>query len=141
MHKKYLAFVILSAIVGWTSLIIVLTKLEPCTAPGEITLCKSAHGLGIGLIFASIMVTLAATCTLIGLGFRFWLSRDEIGPDSFNVSLRQGIELAACSVSALILLLLESLTWWSGILLLTITILFELYMSRAPHQPSHSRPF
>lgn len=118
-----------TAIVGWTSFLLVLSRLAPCTAPGEITLCHSVSALNLSLFFLSGFFALLATCTLLGFGLRLWLHHGELYLDHFTVSLRQGFLLTFSALGALGLLLLSALTWWSGLLLIAIIILLELYFT------------
>lgn len=128
--KKYLLVVTGISIVGWTSWILVMTKLDPCMAPGEITICHSTSALSITLFFLSAFFTLTATFTLMGFGLRLWLHKNEIFLDHFAVSLRQGLLLTFCTMGAMSFLLLKTLTWWSGLLLIAIILLIELYFAR-----------
>ncbi|KKU79251.1 MAG: hypothetical protein UY05_C0035G0002 [Candidatus Peregrinibacteria bacterium GW2011_GWA2_47_7] len=129
-YKKYLSIVTGAAVIGWTSWILVITKLDPCTAPGEITICHSISALSIALFFLSAFFALTATFTLMGFGLRLWLHHNEIYLDHFTVSLRQGLLLTFCAMGAMLFLLLKTLTWWSGLLLIAIILLIELYFAR-----------
>lgn len=123
---------LITSLIGWGSVLLVLTKLEPCTAPGEITICKSVAALPLALFFISVFVALAATFILLGFVIRSWLHKEEeIYVDHVFISVRQGFLLTACALGALVLQLLETLTWWSGMMLIVITILLELYISRS----------
>lgn len=130
-YKKYLLIIAGTAVVGWVSFALVLFRLEPCTAPGEISICHSVSGLALALFFTSAFFALTATFTLLGFGLRIWFHRYEIYIDHLNISLRQGILLTFSALAALALLLLNSLTWWSGLLLIFIIVLLELYFTRA----------
>ncbi len=128
-YKKYLFIIMGVAIAGWTSWLLVITKLDPCRAPGQITICHSTSALSIALFFLSSFFALTATFTLMGFGLRLWLHRNEIYLDHFTVSLRQGLLLTFCAIGAMFFLLLKTLTWWSGLLLIAIILLIELYFS------------
>lgn len=132
-HTKYLLILAASFIIGWTSWILVILKLDPCTGPGQIAVCHSLAPFSLFFFFLSAFFALTATFTLLGLGMRFWFNRYEIYVDHLNVSLRQGILLTLCSLGALGLLLLKTLTWWSGLLLVFIIIFLELYFSRSSY--------
>lgn len=129
-YKKYLVIISSIALFGWISFILVITKLEPCTSPGTLTLCHSVSVLPLILFFLSVFFSLTATLTLMGFGLRLWLHRYEIYLDHLNISIRQGLLLSLCAVAALALLLLSALTWWTGMMLLGIIILLELYFTR-----------
>lgn len=120
----------LTAAAGWTGFLLVLFNLPPCEAPGTITLCHSVSAPALALVFLSAGFALTATLTLSGFGLRYWLHRDEIYLDHLSVSLRQGIMLTLSVLGAFALLLLNTLTWWSGLMLIGIILLLELYFTR-----------
>lgn len=128
--RRSLMVLMALTLAGWGAFLVVLFRLEPCSAPGEITMCYSVSSLGISLFFASAFLALAATFTLLGFGLRWWFEHDQIYLDHLTASLRQGLLLTFCALGACILLLLQALTWWSGFLLITIIIFVELYLSR-----------
>lgn len=129
-YKKYLFILLAVSVVGWVSWLMVIFRLDPCTAPGEITICHSVSALSLILFFFSAFFAFTATITLLNFLLRIWLQHYEVYIDHFNVSLRQGILLTFCVLSALGLLLINALTWWSGFLLIFIVVLLELYFSR-----------
>ena len=129
-YKKYLLILSAVSVVGWVSWLMVIFRLDPCTAPGEITICHSVSALSLILFFFSAFFAFTATITLLNFILRIWLQHYEVYIDHFNVSLRQGILLTFCVLSALGLLLINALTWWSGFLLIFIVVLLELYFSR-----------
>lgn len=129
-YKKYILIVSAVAAAGWVSFIMVISKLDPCTAPGQITICHSASNLALILFFLSAFFALTATFTLLGFGLRLWLHKYEIYMDHLNTSFRQGILLTLCTLASAGLLLLNALTWWSGLILIAIIILLELYFTR-----------
>ena len=129
-YKKYLFILSAVSVVGWVSWLMVIFRLDPCTAPGEITICHSVSALSLILFFFSAFFAFTVTITLLNFLLRIWLQHYEVYIDHFNVSLRQGILLTFCVLSALGLLLINALTWWSGFLLIFIVVLLELYFSR-----------
>lgn len=130
-YRRYLLILAGTAIVSWVSFLLVLFRLDPCTAPGKITICHSASALALLLFFTSAFFALTATFTLLGFGLRLWLHQYEIYLDHLNISLRQGLLLTFCTLAAAGLLLLNALTWWSGFILILIIILLEFYFTRA----------
>lgn len=129
-YRKYLFILTGTALVGWISFLLVIFRLDPCTAPGKITICHSASALALILFFTSAFFALTATFTLLGFGLRLWLHQYEIYLDHLNISLRQGLLLTFCTLAAAALLLLNALTWWSGLVLIAIILLLELYFTR-----------
>lgn len=128
--KKYLLILGLVAAAGWSSLSLVIFKLEPCSSSGEAILCQSVSPLALGLFFLSAFFALTASFALLGFGLRIWLNKNEIYLDHLNISIRQGLLLTFCSIGAMTLLLLRALTWWSGLLLICIIVFLELYFTR-----------
>ncbi|MBI2638448.1 hypothetical protein HYW83_02555 [Candidatus Peregrinibacteria bacterium] len=129
-YRKYLLVLAGTALVGWISFLLVIFRLDPCTAPGKITICHLASALALILFFTSAFFALTATFTLLGFGLRLWLHQYEIYLDHLNISLRQGLLLTFCTLAAAALLLLNALTWWSGLMLIAIILLLELYFTR-----------
>lgn len=129
-YRKYLLITAALTIIGWTSFVLVILRLDPCISPGELTICHSVASLSLALFFLSAFFAFTATFTLLGFALRLWFHHNEIYLDHFSVSLRQAFLLTFCALSALILLLLQTLTWWTGLLLILIIILVELYFSR-----------
>lgn len=129
-YRKYLLVLLIVAAVGWGSFSLVIFRLDPCTGPGTITICHSASALALLFFFLSAFFALTATFTLLGFGLRLWLHQYEIYLDHLNVSLRQGLLLTLCTLAAAALLLLNALTWWSGLVLIAIIMLLELYFTR-----------
>lgn len=128
-HRRFLSILFGTALASWISLGLVIWRLEPCTAAGVLSLCHTVSSLALLLFFLSAFFALTASFTLCGFGLRLWFHHYEIYLDHLNISLRQGILLALCTLTALALLLLNALTWWSGVLLIGITMLVEFYFS------------
>lgn len=129
-YKKYLLIISAIALGGWLSLVLVILKMDPCTGPGQITICHSVSSLSLMAFFFSAFFTLTATFTLFGFAMRLWFNSYEIYFDHLTISLRQGILLSFCALGSMGLLLLNSLTWWSGLLLIAIVLLLEMYFAK-----------
>lgn len=128
-HRSSLATLGIVAVASWTALSLVLFKLDPCIAPGTRELCHAVSTRSLLLFFTSATFALTSLFTLLGFYLRVWLSRDTGDISNFGVSIRQGILLTICAIGALGLLLLEALTWWSGLLLIAIVLLMETYFT------------
>jgi len=128
--RNYLYTLLGVAAVGWAAFALVIIQMEPCTAAGEITICHSVSTGSLSLFFLSLLVALLGT--FIGLGFlmRFGFN-DDVYKEHLAVSARQGIFLTICCLGGLALLILQALTWWSGLLMLVIILVMELYFTRA----------
>jgi hypothetical protein len=129
-YRKYLLIISTVAVIGWVSFILVILRLDPCTSPGQLTLCYSTSSLSLFLFFISAFFAFTATFTLMGFGLRLWLNQYEIYLDHLGISLRQGFLLTVCTLCSAALLLLNALTWWSGLLLIGIIMLLEMYFTR-----------
>lgn len=129
-YRRYFFIIAGVAFVGWTSFILVITRLSPCTGPGITSLCYSTSTLALILFFLSAFFAFTASFTLLGFALRFWLHRYEMYLDHLTTSLRQGMLLGFVALGELGLLLLGALTWWSGLLLVMIIILLEFYFTR-----------
>lgn len=116
-HHRYLGIIGIAAFLSWTSLIIVLFKLNPMESPG----------LALGLFFMTLFLAFMSTFSIVGFYFRLWLNHNEIYYQHINISLRQGILLSALSVVAIAFQLVRVLTWWTGFLLIFAVLLIEFY--------------
>ncbi len=126
--RSYLGIIIAIATVGWVSFWLVLTKLEPCSEPGQLTLCKEVSGSALALFALSLFLGLLGTFIGLGFGMRM-LFTNEVYREHLGISIRQGLLLTLCIMGALGLQLLSALTWWSGLLLIGLIVIIELYFS------------
>jgi len=113
----YLFAILLASIVGWTGWFTVLYRVNPF-----------GKSISLVLFYISLFFALAGTFTLIGFYIRVFISKNEIYFENINVSLRQGILLSICTIAALVFQSFRVLTWLTGILLVSILILFEIYL-------------
>lgn len=118
-HRQYLITIGLTAALSWAAWIIVLLKLDP----------YESTGMALGLFFVSLLFALIGTFTLLGFGLRRWIGKQEIYYHHLTVSLRQGLLLSICTLISIMLLILGLLTWWNGLLLVTVALLIELYLT------------
>ena len=128
IQKKFNVFVGLAGGISLLAFLLVLFRLDPCVLPGQ-DMCEKPSNLSLALFFVSLFFLLV--CVFSGVGF--YLRRhmtEEFYFDHLSISLRQGVLLALCAVSCLLLLLFGVLTWWSGFLLLATVFLIELFLSR-----------
>ena len=120
--RKYLSGIALAGSISWLAWILVVSKLNPF----------ESTSLALILFFISLLFALTSTFTLLGFFFRKWLNRNEIYYEHLHVSLRQGALLSFCSIGCLIFLFLGILTWWNGLLLVTVITLVEFYFTAQP---------
>ena len=118
-HRQYLITIGLTAALSWVAWIIVILKLDP----------YESTGMALGLFFVSLLFALIGTFTLLGFGLRRWIGKQEIYYHHLTVSLRQGLLLSICTLICIMLLILGLLTWWNGLLLVTVAVLIELYLT------------
>lgn len=118
-HHKYIAIIAISGLLAWVSWFLVLTKLSP----------YESTGLAFSFFFITLFIALSATFTTLGFYFRLWLFRNEIFYKHINVSLRQGVFLSLIAVFCLVFQVMRVLSWWSGLLLVSIAVLLEFYFS------------
>jgi len=118
-HKRYLGVVGATGVIAWLAFATVILKFNP----------YESTSMALVFFYASLFIALSSTFTLVGYFFRLWLYRNEVFYMHINISLRQGIILSVIAVSCLILLMLNVLSWWSGILLIFAVTLLELYFT------------
>ena len=118
-YKKYLITIGLTAAVSWLAWGIVITKLDPF----------ESTGLALSLFFLSLTFALIGSFTLLGFGLRRWIGKDELHEQHLSVSLRQGVLLSICTVLCLAFLIVGVLKWWNGLLLVTIAVLGEMFLT------------
>lgn len=118
-HGRYIAIILLAGLFSWMGWILIINKLSP----------NDNVGIVLALFFLTFFIALGSTFSVLGYYFRLWLFKNEIFYKHINVSLRQGILLALVSVFSLVFQMLKVLNWWSGMLILVITVLLEMYFS------------
>lgn len=118
-HHKYIAIIAGSGLLAWMGWLLVLFKLSP----------YQTLGLSLAFFYVTMFIALSATFAVIGFYFRVWLFKNEIFYRHINVALRQGIFLSLIAVFCLIFQMMRVLSWWSGLLLVVISVLLEFYFS------------
>jgi hypothetical protein len=111
---------ILSALLSVTSLLVVLFRVSPLSAPGQ----------AIPAFFFSVFLAVSSVSALI-LYF-LWRLVPLHAWDSgklLAISVRQGIFLGLGTVIALVFLLLGILTWWIVIMIYSVFVLIEVALS------------
>src|SRR3989338_3659108 len=118
-HKKYMAIIGGAGLLAWLVFFIVISKLSP----------YENMGLSLGLFFITLFIALSSTFAAFGFYFRVWLFKNEIFYKHINVALRQGIFLSLIAILCLVFQMMRVLTWWSGALLVSVSVLLEAYFS------------
>ena len=119
-----------SAILGWSTWWLVISKLAPC----EIFVSEVCQtGLEWGSLiafFILLFIALGATCALLIFFLKRFLSGNEIFYAFLVIALRQGILI---SVAICLLLLLKSLQvffWWDALIIIVVMVLIEFAFHR-----------
>ena len=109
--------IVLAALLSITSLIAVLLRVSPLTAPGQ----------ALTTFFASVFLSVASTATiLLYLLWRWFPVHAWDEGKILSIALRQGIFLACATITLILFHLLGVLTWWIGILIYILFLLIEL---------------
>lgn len=116
-YSIYILSIFIAALFGWASFIIVLTKLSP----------YESAALALTFFYVSLFTALTATFGLIGYYIRVWIYNNEIYFSHITTSLRQGALLSSMTCVAFVFQRMRVLTWWDGLLLLTLIIFIEFY--------------
>lgn len=127
MQKRFLIFVSIMTAISLLAWSMVLFRLDPCAFPGE-SGCEKASPLALIFFSLSLFFLLVGLFTLAGYFLRRQM-QGEFFYDQMGISLRQGVLLAFTSLASLFLFLYGVLTWWSGLLLLALAVLVELYFT------------
>jgi hypothetical protein len=118
-YKQYILTIGLTALVSWAAWGMVVAKLDP----------YESTSMAMGLFFISLFFAFIGTFTLIGFGLRRWIGKAEVYYHHLSVSLRQGMLLSLCTLLCISFLIMGVLKWWNGLMLVTIAVLVELYIT------------
>lgn len=118
-YHKYVGIILVAGILAWLGWLVIVYKLSP----------YESMGVSLSFFFVTFFIALSCTFAVLGFYFRLWLFKNEIFYKHINVSLRQGILLGLIAVFALVFQMMKFLNWWSGMLILAIVILIEMYFS------------
>jgi len=118
-YKQYLWTIGLTAAISWAAWWIVVSNLDP----------YASTSLALGLFFISLFFSLIGTFSLIGFGLRAWIGEEDIYYHHLTVSLRQGFLLSLCTLLCIGFLIIGVLKWWNGLLVVTIAVLLEFYLT------------
>lgn len=118
-HNRYIAYIAGAGGMAWLGFLLVIMRLSP----------YENMELALTLFFLTLFIALSSTFGVIGFYFRVWLYRNEIFYKHISIALRQGIFLSLITVFCLVFQIVKVLTWWSGLLLIIITVMLESYFS------------
>lgn len=112
-----LARIAVAAVLSLTSLIVILFRVSPLSAPA----------LAVPFFFLTIFLTVSSFGTLFC--YTVWSRLSMEGMDSgrkLSISLREGLLMGGATILLFLFLLLEILTWWIGLLIYLIFFLIEM---------------
>ena len=101
--------------ISWAAWGLVINKISPVESPR----------IALPAFYASSFFSLLTTFTVVGSFLRKFSSPGKKMLNCINVSLRQGVILAAVCIIALLFQQMHIFTWWIGVLLITIGIILE----------------
>ncbi len=111
----------LASLLSITSLVIILIRVSPLTAPAQ----------AIPAFFLSLFLSISTAGALIFLMIWKWLPTHNWDSGRvMSVALREGVFLAFAVVILVIFHLLELLTWWIAILIFAVFGLIELALDQ-----------
>ncbi len=118
-HHRYISIIAFSGLLAWIGWVLIIFKLSP----------YETMGISLIFFFITLIISLSCTFTVLGFYFRVWLFKNEIFYKHINIALRQGIFLSLIAIFCLLFQMMRVLTWWSGSLLVIISVLLEFYFS------------
>ncbi len=106
-----------AAILSVASLLVVLMRVSPLTAPG----------IALSLFFITMFLAVASMSTLGFYGIWSSISIEDMDAGKkITVSLREGIFLGVATVVVFLFQILGILNWWVGVLIYLVFVCVEL---------------
>jgi hypothetical protein len=113
-----------ATVLSWAAWILVVIRLNP----------YSDGTTAVLLFFGSAGLALAGTLTIIGFFLRYWLEKGQVLYRQFAVASRQAMILTAGCLVIGALQLQHLLRPWSGILVLVLAMIVELFMQAGSYR-------
>lgn len=111
----------LAALLSITSLVIILLRVSPLTAPTQ----------AIPAFFLSLFLTVSTVASLLFLILWRWLPTHSWDAGKImSIAIREGVFLALAVVILVLFHLWELLTWWIVLLVLLVFCLIELALNQ-----------
>jgi cobalamin synthase len=109
--------IIISALFSLTSLLVVLLRVSPLTAPQQ----------AVPAFFVSLLLSVStvATLVLIGIWKLLPIHTWDMGKLT-STALRQGIFIGVATAVVVLFHLLNLLTWWIAVMIYAVVVLVEL---------------
>lgn len=122
--RGYIIAMLVATLLSWAAWLLVLIKVNP----------NEVQDLGFVLFYASLLLALLGTFSLLGLVFRHLRVRKKFLVEKVVTSFRQGLWFAVVVVAALILQSKGILTWVNVVLVVGIVTIMEFFfLSALPH--------
>ncbi len=126
-YKSHLKPLAIFNVISWTTLALVLIRLEPCLTYSSTNFCDKASSLALILFYASLFFALTSTFILIGFLSRVYLNNNEVFAAHYNISVRQGILFSISIIACLGLMSFNILKWWTTLIVFGMVLLIEFY--------------
>lgn len=113
---KFLVILAVGTLLSWIAWVMVIATIDPNSGPMALALFSLSFFLGFGGLM-----------TILTFFFRHWLEKSRVPFEQIGVASRQSLLLSAGATVALMLQAGRLLSLWSGLVLLAIVILTELF--------------
>ena len=108
--------IVLAALLSTTSLLVVLFRVSPLTAPAQ----------ALPAFFLSLFLSTSTVTALLCAGIWKWAAgRNWNAGQLLSISLREGLFLGSVVVLLLLFQLLGLLNWWIAIMIVAVFVLIE----------------
>ncbi len=123
-HHRYISIIGITGLISLLAWVVVVYKLNP----------YESMALALAFFYTTLFISLSSFFTVFGFYLRVWIFKNEIFYKHINISLRQGVFLSLIAVVALVFQMMKVLSWWSGLLLVLVFVLLEMYFSSRDSQ-------
>ncbi|MBI4835987.1 MAG: hypothetical protein HY817_01890 [Candidatus Abawacabacteria bacterium] len=124
-----------SAILGWSTLWLVISRLTPCELLIDQVCTTGIEWGGVFAFFVALFIALSATFAMVIFFLHRFFSGNEIFYAFLVVALRQGVLLSTGLCLLLLLKALQVFFWWDGLIIILVMVLIELAFHRKPLSP------
>ncbi|OGJ45043.1 hypothetical protein A3J23_00460 [Candidatus Peregrinibacteria bacterium RIFCSPLOWO2_02_FULL_48_14] len=116
---RILSLILLTTLLGLAGFFLVLYKLDPYETPK----------LALPFFFVSAFFAFTGSFTLLLFFLKKWKAKEPLGLRHILVSLRQGLLLSFFTGICLSLLMMGLLRVWNGLIIVSVMMLIEFYLS------------
>jgi len=114
---RYLLVMLIATLTSWGAFLLVVFNVDP----------YEGGVMGRALFLSTLFFALFGTISLAGFAIRAATRRDAPLYLQVIVSFRQAVLIALLIVAALVLQVLQVLTWWNSMIMLLCIIMIELF--------------